>query len=427
VHTNAVWSPEGKYLVFSRADARDAYQPGRKLAEFANDPNETQIQYDLYRIPFNEGKGGQAEPITGASNNGMSNTFPKISPDGKWLVYVQCKNGQLMRPDSQLYIVPVAGGEPRRMQCNTPLMNSWHSFSPNGRWLVFSSKSRSPYTQMFLTHLDEGGNDSPALLIENATAANRAVNIPEFVNIPPDGLMSIDAPATDYYRIVDVAMELADEGEYEAALPQWQKAVQLSPDEPLAHNNLGVALAEKGRAEEAIRHYRKALELDPQYPEAYNNLGEALARSGRYDQALALFERALTLDPTQVDARSNLGATLAQQGKIDEAIPHLEKAVEFQPEAAHTHQNLGMALATIGRMAEAIRHLERAAQLSAVQNPVTLDLLSRAYAAAGRFPEAVATARQALNIASRQNNRQLAAALKDRIQAYESQIPQPQR
>ena len=69
------------------------------------------------------------------------------------------------------------------MRCNTPLMNSWHSFSPNGRWLVFSSKSRSPYTQMFLTHIDENGNDSPAILIENSTDANRAVNIPEFVNI----------------------------------------------------------------------------------------------------------------------------------------------------------------------------------------------------------------------------------------------------
>jgi hypothetical protein len=49
-------------------------------------------------------------------------------------------------------------------------MNSWHSFSPNGRWLVFSSKSRSPYTQFFLTHIDEVGNDSPAIPIENSTA-----------------------------------------------------------------------------------------------------------------------------------------------------------------------------------------------------------------------------------------------------------------
>ena len=173
------------------------------MAERANDPNETQIQYDLYRIPFNDGKGGRAEPIAGASRNGMSNSFPKVSPDGRWIVFVQCRNGQLMRPDSQLYIVPAGGGQARRMRCNTPLMNSWHSFSPNGRWLVFSSKSRSPYTQMFLTHIwTKTGNDSPAILIENATAANRAVNIPEFVNIPPDGLLKIDAPVTDYYRLL---------------------------------------------------------------------------------------------------------------------------------------------------------------------------------------------------------------------------------
>src|SRR5664280_2940178 len=141
------------------------------MAAYANDPAELPMRYDLYRIPFNDGKGGKPEAIAGASRNGMSNSFPKISPDGRWIVFVQSRNGQLMRPDSQLYIVPAAGGQARRMRCNTPQMNSWHSFSPNGRWLVFSSKARSPYTQMFLTHIDEEGNDSPAILIENSTAA----------------------------------------------------------------------------------------------------------------------------------------------------------------------------------------------------------------------------------------------------------------
>jgi hypothetical protein len=98
----------------------------------------------------------------------------------------------------------------RRMRCNTALMNSWHSFSPNGRWLVFSSKSGSPYTQMFLTHIDEDGNDCPAILIENSTAANRAVNIPEFVNIPQDGLEHIDVPAAEFYRLFDSAWNLAE-------------------------------------------------------------------------------------------------------------------------------------------------------------------------------------------------------------------------
>src|SRR5207245_848686 len=153
-----VWSPDGKYIVFVRAAARSAYPENGAKADHAYDPRETQIQYDLYRIPFNGGKCRTPERITRASESGMSNSFPKVSPDGRWIVFVQARNGLLMRPDSKLYIVPFEGGEARPLKCNTPLMNSWHSFSPNGRWLVFSSKARSPYTQMYLTHIDENGN-----------------------------------------------------------------------------------------------------------------------------------------------------------------------------------------------------------------------------------------------------------------------------
>jgi hypothetical protein len=197
VQTDGVWSPDGKYIVFARAEAKAPRERGQPAALHALDEYETQIKYDLYRIPFNDGKGGVAEPIAGASGNGMSNNFPKVSPDGRWIVFVQCKNGQLMRPDSQLYIVPASGGAARRMRANTSLMNSWHSFSPNGRWMVFSSKARSPYTQMYLTHIDADGNDSPAILIDNTTAANRAVNIPEFANIAGDGIQDIEVHVAD--------------------------------------------------------------------------------------------------------------------------------------------------------------------------------------------------------------------------------------
>jgi hypothetical protein len=197
VQTDGVWSHDGQWIVFARAGARAPREKGQENALRANDPGETQIQYDLYRIPFNGGKGGTAERIEGASQNGMSNTFPKISPDGQWIVFTGCHNGQLMRPDSQLYIVPFAGGTARRMRANQPLMNSWHSFSPNGRWLVFSSKGRSFFTQMYLTHLDATGNDSPAILIDNATAANRAVNLPEFVNVAPGGIEDISVHVVD--------------------------------------------------------------------------------------------------------------------------------------------------------------------------------------------------------------------------------------
>jgi hypothetical protein len=119
VHTGATWSPDGKFLVFARARARAAYPPGVDRATHANDPNETQIQYDLYRIPFNDGQGGTPTPIAGASANGMSNNFPKISPDGRWIVFVQCRNGQLMRPDGKLGWVQPISYEPGASTADT--------------------------------------------------------------------------------------------------------------------------------------------------------------------------------------------------------------------------------------------------------------------------------------------------------------------
>jgi TPR repeat/WD40-like Beta Propeller Repeat len=286
VQTDAVWSPDGKYIVFARAEARDPYPKGQKLAERANSPEETQIQYDLYRIPFNDGKGGQPVPIAGASHDGMSNSFPKVSPDGRWIVFVKCRNAQLMRPDSQLYIVPAEGGVARRMRCNTPLMNSWHSFSPNGRWLVFSSKSRTPYTQMFLTHIDSEGNDSPAILIDNSTAANRAVNIPEFVNIPPDGMMKIDVPAAESYRLFDVASDLTAKGQLEAAIAAWKKVLELDPRNAKAHNNLGNALMWQGNLAEGTAHLHKARELDPEFNEAKSDFGIAFYNREQFRAAM---------------------------------------------------------------------------------------------------------------------------------------------
>jgi hypothetical protein len=267
VQTNAVWSPDCKFVVFARAEARPPETPGQTLPRHANDPEETQIKYDLYRIPFNGGKGGLPIPIEGASNNGMSNSFPKVSPDGRWIVFVESRNAELMRPDSQLYIVPFEGGVARRLRCNTPLMNSWHSFSPNGRWMVFSSKSRSPYTQMFLTHFDEAGNSSPAILIDNATASNRAVNIPEFVNIPPDGLMKIDVPAAEAYRLLDLASDFTAQGKIDEATAEWKSVLEMDPRNASAHNNLGAALTVEGKTAEGMKHLREAREIDPLTPD----------------------------------------------------------------------------------------------------------------------------------------------------------------
>jgi tetratricopeptide (TPR) repeat protein len=144
------------------------------------------------------------------------------------------------------------------MKCNTSLMNSWHSFSPNGRWLAFSSKARSLYTQLMLTHIDANGNDTPAILVDNTTAANRAVNIPEFVNVPPDGLEKIDPQATESYGLFNKAFDSIENNQWAAAIPVLRQAVQRDPDFAVAHYTLATALAATDQESEALEEYRKA-------------------------------------------------------------------------------------------------------------------------------------------------------------------------
>jgi len=394
VHCDAVWTPDGRSLVFARAKARDPYPDDRPRANYAGDPNEVPIQYDLYRIPFNEGRGGKPEPIAGASRNGMSNTFPKVSPDGKWIVFVKCKNGQLMRPDSRLWIVPAAGGQAREMRCNTRTMNSWHSFSPNSRWLVFSSKVNTPYTQMFLTHIDERANDSPAILIPNSTASNRAVNLPEFVNIAYDDLVSIDVPALDYRRHNLRGIQLATEGRLDDALAEFDKAVENEPDYLDGRMNAALLLCGNGRAEEAKTRLEELLRRAPQYLPARRELARLLEKQGRVADAMAQYEIGLDHNPEFLEAHAklaryyldgnelekatghlqallaadsknprrflDLAMTLLKRGMVDEAARYLEKSLQVDPNFAAGHFYLGEAMTRRHKYASALAHFEKA-------------------------------------------------------------------
>lgn len=357
VHGNSVWTPDGKSLVFLRAKACDSIPVGPR-PEKANDPNEIQIQYDLCTIPFNDGRGGQVRPLPGASGNGKSNSFPKVSPDGRWIVWVQAAAGLLMRPDSELYIMPVAGGTPRRMNCNLSPMNSWHSFSPNGRWMVFSSKAFTPYTQMFLTHIDENGIDSPAVLVPGSTAANRAVNIPEFVNIPPEATMKIDAPAVDYRRHLDRAAELLKTNELDEAYRELAAADSMKPGFADTIAAMGYYYREKGDLPRAIELFEKSLTIDPENWGAHNFYGVTLFRMGKYDEAVAHFQAAIRVNPLNAQSLTNMGALEFSRGNVDSAKKYFEEAIDSTPRYAKAHFNLAMVLTREGQFQGAAERYE---------------------------------------------------------------------
>jgi tetratricopeptide (TPR) repeat protein len=469
VQSNPSWSPDGKYIVFARTRAyelKNVSGPRKVLLspedcrEFLEDGK--LFPFDLYRIPFNDGKGGEPEPIEGASNNGMSNFFAKYSPDGKWIVFCKAKSYMLLQPDSELYIIPAEGGQARKLRANTSRMNSWHSFSPNGRWLVFSSKANSPYTQLFLTHIDEQGQSSPAVLLEHFTSSDRAANIPEFVNAGPMAIRKIREDFLDDYSFLRAASEFFKGNDFIGAERQCRKSLELNPKSAKAHAILGISLARQDKLDEANGHLLEAIRLDPNDYEAHYTLGQTMTRQKKFDEAIKHFSvvlrlrpdytqahgymgslllakgmldqaevylsKALHLDPNYVDAHYNMGQLMLRQKKLDAAISHLSQAVTLMPDDAQAHYKLAEALARQKRPGQAIMHYSKAVSLEPQvdTSPLLNHLLAAYYAEVHQFHEATSHEEKALKLARAAGYEKLAQEFEKWLKVYKGLSNSPE-
>jgi tetratricopeptide (TPR) repeat protein len=344
VSTNPTWSPDEKYIYFCRAVAipseesgfidafkRDSIRYKKLVDDFYSEKRH--FKYDIYRLPFNGGNGGKEEMVKGASANGMSNYFPRISPNGKWLVYTQAKNFMLLQPDSKLWIIPAEGGTPRELKCNVEgLMNSWHSWSPNSRWLVFSSKRQGLYTKLYLTHIDENGNDSPAILLENHYLPERAANLPEFVNIKKGEFLKIEPKFlnNDYFSFQEGIRKFKN-GNFVEALKDFDKAAIVDSTNYMVFGARGYTLASLGRFPEALDDYNKALSIKSTDGRLYNLRGFARVETADYNGAIEDFEKAVSINSNDAESYNGLGYAKTLIGKFQESIPDFDKAIKINP------------------------------------------------------------------------------------------------
>ena len=212
------------------------------------------------------------------------------------------------------------------------------------------------------------------------------------------------------------------------AIAHFQKALRIIPDFAGAHYNLGTALLQKDNVDEAIAHFQMVLQIKPDFAEAHYNLGNALLKMGKVDEAISHFQKALQIIPDYAKAHNNLGNALLQKGKVDEAISHYQKALQINPDYAEAQNNLAWVLATCPQASlrngnKAVELALRANQLAGDGNPAVLGTLAAAYAEAGRFPEAVATAQRALQLAGTQSNTGLTDVLRSQMKLYQAGLP----
>ena len=184
---------------------------------------------------------------------------------------------------------------------------------------------------------------------------------------------------------------MAEQGRTTEALKYFQKALALKPDSAKIHFNLASLFVASGQLDEAVKHYQQALELMPDFTRARYQFGLLLQRRGLFGAAVAQFERILEVDPKHIATLNNLAWLLATC-----------------PEGSLRNGNKAVELA------------QSAVQLSGGRSPEILDTLAAAYAEAGRFPEAVETARQASDLSAAQDKQSLTDAIQAQLRFYET-------
>ena len=165
------WSPDGKYLYYASAhfEFRDTTAHETEAIARAQD-----IKYSIYRLPFDEKTRtfGPREMVFDAAAMGKSATFPRVSPDGRFLLYSLGGWGcfHVWHRDADLWLTDLQTMQSQPLTAaNSNNAESYHEWSSNGRWIVFSSRRNDGvYTRPFIAHIDKNGKPSKAFELPQA-------------------------------------------------------------------------------------------------------------------------------------------------------------------------------------------------------------------------------------------------------------------
>ncbi len=220
-------------------------------------------------------------------------------------------------------------------------------------------------------------------------------------------------------------------GRTDEAIEYWKRSLQVDPKQARVYFNLGFALSKKGNINQAIEQYLKAVQLKPDYYQAHTNLAMLLAGRGQTEDAIKYWMQSLKVNPEQATAHYQLGMALVKQD-IAEAVEHLKESVRLKPNQPDVLNDLAWILATyrdggVRNPNEAVRFAEDACALTGYKDIEMLDTLAAAYAAAGQFDDAAATAQKAVDLALSSGREEKAEIIRKRLDLYKAGQPYYQR
>ena len=142
-------------------------------------------------------------------------------------------------------------------------------------------------------------------------------------------------------------------GNNNGAIKAYQSALRLAPNQEDLHLKLGNIFLDQGNADQAIEEYKKAVYLNPTSTANLYSLGQAYLSKESYDEAKFQFEKIIRLSPGSYGGHYGLGQTYYRTGQFEKAIEQFEKAIAFKEDFSYARLDLGYALADVGQGAEA--------------------------------------------------------------------------
>ncbi|GIW43550.1 MAG: O-GlcNAc transferase [Candidatus Binatia bacterium] len=175
----------------------------------------------------------------------------------------------------------------------------------------------------------------------------------------------------------------AARGQWNEALDNYRQVLAVRPNHVSANFNAALVLMEIGQRDAARQHLEVALREDPHHSKAWVALGRILLDSNERDPAIAAYRRALEIDPRSVAAHAQLAVALEQAGNTEEALVHYREVTRLVPQDARAWFNLAAALRDAQRLAQAKEAFAQA--LAVAERTGEREVAARVREALGQF------------------------------------------